>query len=137
MEISVRNVLIHRDTVTKISKSIWAWEAPVLEAKFGSGKVEYRDDSIKEVAQLPDAASEYHRLASAHGSDHGGTNILFVELAYGRGKAGIDALNDMIQECRVAKKPKKAKKKAAVKKPMPPVVEPDDAGAGDPLAETA
>ena len=77
-------------------------------------------------------------MAVAHGSDSGGTgtNQSYAELAYGRGKAGLSALQAEIDGCIVgAEKPAK-RKKAAAKKPKPePVFADEGEGDGDPLAE--
>lgn len=138
MKVLVQNVIIDRDMVLKPSKMVWMWEVPVLQEKYGDGKVRLLDAVEREVKELPSAMSEYSRLASCHGADSGdvGTNMTYVEMAYGRGKAGYAALQSEIDGCMVgAAKPKPKKKVAAKKaKPEPEPVTADD-GDGDPLAD--
>lgn len=125
MKATVANVIIDMDMVTKIGKQVWAWEVPVLEAKFGDGKVRLLDEAEIEVQSKPDPAEEMARMNRAHGKDtgDGGTNMTYCELAYGRGKAAINALAKEIK-----RKPRKAK---AAAKPDP---EPEGDGDGnDPL----
>ena len=139
MKVLVHRIIIDRDMVLKPSKKVWAWEIPVLQEKYGEGRVRLLEEVEKEVNELPDAASEFARLAVAHGSDRGdnGTNQSYAELAYGRGKAGLSALQAEIDGCIVgAEKPAKRKKAAAKKKPEPePVMADEGDGDGDPLAE--
>lgn len=118
-------VIIDMGMTHKPAKQVWKWEIPVLEAKFGEGKVRLLDEVEVEVESVPDPKDEYTRLSRAHGVDSGdgGTNMTYCELAYGRGKAGYDAI---AKEMRT-KKPRKAK---AVKKPAPA---PAPDGDGDPL----
>lgn len=134
MQVSVQNVLIHRDSMTKIGKQLRAWEVPVLEAKFGEGLVERMDgEGTHEVEQLPNAAAEFHRLMRAYGSDtgNGGTNLPCVELAYGRGRQGVAALEKAMNESVVGAKRKYERKKVAVETPA--IID-NDEGEGDPLA---
>jgi hypothetical protein len=139
MKVLVQKVIIDRDMVLKPSKRIWMWEVPVLQEKYGDGKVRLLDAVEKEVKELPDAVSEFSRLANCHGTDSGdqGTNVSYVEMAYGRGKAGYAALQAEIDGCivgAVKAKPKKKKVAAKKAKPEPEPVIADD-GDGDPLAE--
>lgn len=138
MKVLVHRIIIDRDMVLKPSKKVWAWEIPVLQEKYGDGRVRLLEEVEMEVNALPDAATEFSRLAVAHGSDGGnnGTNQSYAELAYGRGKAGMAALQNEIDGCIVgAEKPAK-RKKAAKKKPKPePVITDEGEGDGDPLAE--
>ena len=120
MKALVQTVLIDRDMVTKISKEVWGWETPVLEAKFGDGRVRVLDESEREIEELPDAKDELMRLANAHGFDTS-SNTAYAELAYGRGKAA---------ESELAKAMKKKLKKAASKPKKPAKA---DEGDGDPL----
>jgi hypothetical protein len=132
MKATVQKVIIDRDLVLKVSKRPWLWEIPVIQEKYGDGGVQLLDEVEVEVEGLPDASEEYARLAMAHGGTggNGSVNSTYVELAYGRGKAGVDALRKAIAAAGEAKV-KKMSKKVAAKKPKS--VEPDD-GDGDPLA---
>jgi hypothetical protein len=138
MKVTVQSIIIDRDMVLKPSKRVWAWEVPVLQEKYGDGRVRLLDAVEKEVSGLPDAASEFQRLVMTHGSDgsDGGTRMSYAEMAYGRGKAGLKALQDEIDGCIVGATKAKPKKKVAAKKvkPEPEPVLADD-GDGDPLAD--
>ena len=139
MKVLVQSIIIDMDMVLKPSKRVWMWEVPVLQEKYGEGRVRLLDAVEKEVKELPDAASEFSRLVNSHGTDSGdsGTNVSYAEMAYGRGRAGVAALQSEIDGCVVgATKPKPKKKKVAKKKAVPepePVMA--DAGDGDPLAD--
>lgn len=130
MQVTVQNVLIDRDMVTKLPKQLWNWELPVMEAKFPDGKVQLRDAEQIEISELPDVDVEYERLTLAHGTDggQGGTNLSYVELAYGRGREGKKRMASVIKAS--TKAPRKPRKKASTKPEPTPQVE---AGEGDPL----
>jgi len=138
MKVLVQNVIIDRDMVLKPSKKVWMWEVPVLQEKYGDGRVRLLDAVEKEVKELPDAVSEFPRLARCHGTDSGdtGSRLSYAELAFGRGKAGYAALQAEIDGCIVGAAKSKPRKKVAAKKaaPEPEPVLADD-GDGDPLAE--
>jgi hypothetical protein len=120
-------VIIDMDAMMKIGKQVWPWEVAVLQEKFGESMVRIQEVSEVEVKELPDAAEEYMRLQNAHGADSGdgGSNLPYVQMAYGRGKAAIAAFEKEIKAS--IKKPKIAKAKA--KKSIPKVEEAE----GDPL----
>ena len=135
MKVHVQNLIIDMDMVLKPSKQVWPWEVPVMQEKYGEGKVRLLDTVEIEVEELPDAATEYHRLGIAFGFDggEGGSQRPFVEDAYGRGKAGVDALAKAIKNS--GKKKVTRRKKPAVKKPVKPEVKSDfGEDVGDPLA---
>lgn len=139
MKVLVQPLIIDRDMVLKPSKKVWMWEVPVLQEKYGEGRVRLLEAVEKEVKGLPDAVSEFQRMAAHHGADsgEGGSRLSYAELAYGRGKAAYAALQAEIDGCIVgAAKPKPKKKKVAAKKakPEPEPVFADDGG-GDPLAD--
>ena len=129
MKVSVQNLIIDKDMVLKVSKQVWPWEVPVLQAKHGEGKVRLTDTAEIEVKALPQAGAEFDRLLLAHGTDagEGGTNMAYAELAYGRGRPAITALAKAIK----ASGKKRPRKKATAKKPEPAVEAGD--GGGDPL----
>jgi hypothetical protein len=138
MRVSVQKAIIDINMVLKPSKQLWAWEVPVVQEKFGGGKVRLLDTVEVERESLPDAADEFARLGIAHGADggDGGTNVSYVEMAYGRGRAGIMALQQAIEASEIGVKPKgkpgRKKKTAAKVEPTEPPVEVDE---GDPLAD--
>lgn len=114
MKVTMQSVIIDRDMVLKPSMLAWNWEVPVLQAKYGDGRVRLLEAVEKEVDGLPDATSEFSRLGTAYGADTGGSNLPFVELAYGRGKPGIDALQADIDKSAVgARRPGRPKKAEA------------------------
>lgn len=128
MKVQAPTVIIDMDVMTKVNRQIWPWELDVLQEKFGEDKVVVQKVSEVEVNALPDAADEYGRLMNTHGADSGdgGSNMPFVQAAYGRGKSGIAELGKAMKAST-----KKPRKKAAAKKPTPaPVVEEAE---GDPL----
>jgi hypothetical protein len=129
MKASVQRLIIDRDLVLKPSKKVWMWEIPVLQEKYGEDRVRLLDVVEQEVKVLPDAATEYPRLAVMHGTDSGdaGRNISYAELAYGRGKAGLNALQKEIDASRVGATKPKPKKKVSAKK-SEPVLAGDDLG---------
>jgi len=96
MKITVHNVVIDRDTMTKPSKQVWNWELPVLEAKFPGGLVHVNGTTFVERDELPDAATEFARFETQYGVEEG-TNQSIVSIAYDRGEKGIKALAKVIK----------------------------------------
>jgi len=136
MIVQTQNILIDRDMMTKIPKQIWSWEFPVLDAKFGGGRIVNQGAVDHEIEQLPDAETEWDRMMRCHGFDdgRGGTNRSYVELAYGAGKSGLDALRDAISESAGNKSVKKQKAKSKAKVSAERDQETDsDKTDGDPL----
>ena len=143
MKVLVHRAVIDMSMVSKPSRQLWDWEVPVMQEKFGDGSVQLLEAVEVERDSLPEAVEEFARLSQTLGSDggDGGTNVPYVELAYGRGKAGISALQKAIEASEIGVKPKRkrrSKKKAAAKEPeAAPVVEEtvvEEADEGDPLA---
>jgi len=130
MKVLAQNLIIDMDMVLKPTKQVWPWEVAVIQEKYGEGKVRLLDTVEIEVDELPDAPREYQRLGIAFGFDggEGGSQRPYVEDAYGRGKAGITALDAAMKGG--SKEKRATRKKAAVKKPEAPV---EDTGVGDPL----
>lgn len=110
MSITVKNVLCHRSAVTVITKQVWPWELPVLEAQFGEGRISVRDDSTID-RELPEAEAEFERLANAYGI--GGRGMTCVEEAYGPGSRGVSALRKAIKASVSRPAPKKAEAKVS------------------------
>lgn len=88
-------IVIDRDVVTKIPKIVPPWHVPLYRSRFGDEKV------IVEGAQyipfdngLPDAREEYIHLRTLFGSEANG--MAHIELVYGRGREGIDRLQEAI-----------------------------------------
>jgi hypothetical protein len=102
MEIFAQKIIIHRDTVTKISKTIWPWEQVIFEEMFRV--VEVVGAVTKEIERLPAAEVEFDRLVRAYPPKGEDQSMSPVELAYGRGKVGIAALAKAIKAS--TKKPK-------------------------------
>lgn len=103
MQIEYVQILIDRDAMTKVPKIVAPWELPVYEALYDDGEADGAqgfsvDGSYAlEVADVPDAQEEFNRLRMIHGS-HPKQGTPFVELAYGRGRAGIAELRRAINE---------------------------------------
>jgi hypothetical protein len=133
MKVTVQNLIIDMDMVLKPTSQVWLWEVPVLQEIHGESRVRLLDTAEIEVAGLPDVAEVFARLLRKYGADsgEGGTNVTYVEIAYGRGKAGKDALQKLITKS--TKRKRKAKKKTAAKEPEPTFVEVVEEGEGDPL----
>ena len=108
----VLQIIIDRGIATRVSKEIWPWELPVYEAKFGDGACIETGTRDCECV-LPDAGEEFARLHTALGVEED-TNQNFADLAYGRGKAGINSLAKAIKGS-VKKKRKPRKQKAKPK----------------------
>jgi hypothetical protein len=115
MKIRVHNVVIHKDKVCKPSKQVWPWELPVLEEQYPAGLVAVDEDSYVERDSLPDPEGEFSRLGIVFGNEPE-TGQALVHLAYGRGKAGIKALAEVIEGSLYDDKPKAAKRPPAKKK---------------------
>lgn len=128
MKVTVHNVIVDRDFVTKIAKQVWAWEVPVLEAKFGDGKVRTLDTVEIERESVPDTGDELARLIAAHGLDA-------FEFAYGKGRPAHSALDSEMKKACGVKKKSKPRKKVAAKKPKAVAKPAADDGDGDPLAD--
>ena len=114
MKITIYNVVIDRDKMTKPSKQPWEWELPVLESAFPGGLVHVNGRTFSERDSLPDAAETFARLQNQYGVDDD-TKQSHVELVYGRGDKGIAALAKVIngsewnEKAEAAKAVKKAK----------------------------
>ncbi len=124
MKINLSTVCIRQNTMTIVVKTVWPWETPLYEFKF-EGKIEVSDADPMEVSddyELPDANAEFARMGNVFGSEGGENGQAWVHIAYGRGKAGIDALQKVIDGSVVKEKATKPdpkpepEKKASVKK---------------------
>lgn len=91
MKITVHNVVVDRDPMTKPSKQVWNWELPVLEAVFPGGLVHVNGTTFEERESLPDPATEFVRLEAQYGVEEDSRQSM-VSIAYDRGEKGIKAL---------------------------------------------
>jgi hypothetical protein len=129
MKVKVLNITIVRDKMTRVPKQIFAWELPVWQEKFPVGMVIVESEDVREIAELPKPDVEFGRMLTAFGVESD-TNIPFVFNAFGRGKAGLDALAKEMKASQA--KAKRTAKKATAKKPQEP--EPTAPEPEDPLA---
>lgn len=87
-------VALNRSETTKLTISVPPWEVPVMQAVHGSdvcqvvGEVEVR-------RELPDADSEFVRLTNRY-KDEKKSGQQFVEIVYGVGSRGVEALRKEI-----------------------------------------
>lgn len=88
--IKFAQVIIHRDPMTKIPKEVLPWEVPIYRAQYGDEKVEILGEVEREYEAL-EPAEEYSRLRQQFGIEPD-TKQSFADIVYGRGAAGVDAL---------------------------------------------
>lgn len=113
--------------MSSASKRVWPWEVAVLQEKYG-GAVEVHGEAVEERENAPDAETEYRRLNANHGFEPT-RGVSYAEMVYGRGAAGIAALDKEIQKACGKKAAAKLKTKAAPvasKEPDAGKDEPDD-----------
>lgn len=103
--------------MSSASKRVWPWEVAVLQEKYG-GAVEVHGEVVEERDVAPDAETEYRRLNANHGFEPI-RGVSYAEMVYGRGAAGIAALDKEIQKACGKKAAARPKPKAA------PAVSPD------------
>lgn len=104
MKILTVTVIIERDPMTKIPKNVYPWEVPLLRAQYGDEKVEVLETktaTFATVDELPDAQEEWGRLRQQYGIEPD-TKQSIVDIAYGRGQIGIDALEGVIKKAKLA-----------------------------------
>jgi len=97
MKITVYNVIVDRDPMTKASRQCWPWEFPVLESKFPDGLVRVTGVEFCERDGLPDAGAEFSRLSNQY-KVHEDTKIPHVDLAYDRGDKGVKMMAKVIKD---------------------------------------
>ena len=115
MKITVHNVIVDRDSMTKVSRQVWPWELPVLESKFPDGLVKVTGVSFVERDELPDPGTEFIRLSNQYGADTN-TKIPHVDIAYNRGSEGVDMMAKVIKGSEYNAKKEAAKLLKAAKK---------------------
>jgi hypothetical protein len=112
MKITVHNVVVDRDKMTKVSKQVWPWELPILESKFSGGLVKVNGSTFVERDSLPDSVDEFIRLQEMYGLEEG-TNIPHVHIAFDRDQRGMalmaKAIKGSVWKEKKARKPRKAK----------------------------
>lgn len=104
MKILTVTVIIERDPMTKIPKEVYPWEVPLLRAQYGDEKVEIlesKTSTFANVDELPDAQEEWLRLRQQYGIEPD-TKQSIVDIAYGRGEIGIDALEKVIKKAKLS-----------------------------------
>ena len=113
-KLRAHKVVVIRDETTRISKEVWEWELPCLEAKHPEGFVIVSDDVIEvERDEVPDAGDEFARLTKAYGTDD--NNRELTELLFGYRQAGVLALGKLIDASVVGNKYQAPKKPQAAK----------------------
>lgn len=139
MKILTVTVIIERDPMTKIPKEVYPWEVPLLRAQYGDEKVEIlegKTSTFSTVDELPDAQEEWARLRQQYGIEPD-TKQSIVDIAYGRGEIGIDALEKVIKKAKLsdsfgeASGTGKAKKSADLRGPIEAAQEQVDGGPAD------
>ncbi len=133
MKITVYNVVVDRDKMTKVSKQVWAWELPILESKFPGGLVKVNGSTFVERDSLPDPEHEFIRLQEMYGQEEG-TNIPHAHIAYDRDQKGMALMakaikgsvwSDKAEKAEKAKTARKVKAKAKADKEATTKAKPD------------
>jgi hypothetical protein len=99
MKIQVVRILIDRDPMTKIPKDVFPWEVPIFRVQYGDEKVtviQTKEPIYVDRDDEPDATEEYHRMRQFYGIEPD-TKQSIVDIAYGRGIPGIDAIEKAIK----------------------------------------
>ena len=117
MKIKTINIVISRDPMSKLPKSIWPWELEMFNLQWPGGLVEViGEGEPRERAELPDAQVEYNRLLRTFGQEQD-TGINLVDIAFERGPKGVKLLEKAIKAAVVKAKAPPRKKAAAKKAP--------------------
>lgn len=141
VEYATVRVLIERDPMTKIPKEVRAWEVPVLRSQYGDGKVEIVGEGTPASGEEIDPREEYMRMRQVYGIESD-TKQSHVDLIYGRGEQGVEALEKAMNKAKGAKSVKAAVEGAQKvvdtrenpkAKPSPDVVEAREESHRDPL----
>lgn len=115
MKIKTINVTISRDPMSKLPKTVWPWELPLLHLQWPGGLVEEIGEDEAE-RELPDPEVEYARLNRTYGAEEE-TKLNLCVIEYGRGAAGVKALEKAMKAAVVKAKARPRKKAAAKKAP--------------------
>lgn len=92
-------VKIVRDVNLAPSRSVPAWEIPVMEVVFDGGNVQPQGEYERVDRPYPEASYEFNRLAKRYGSDPK-TEVPYVMIAYGTAQIGVRALAAAIAEAK-------------------------------------
>lgn len=95
MKRKLLRILIDRDPMTKIPKTVAPWEVPVFREQYGEEKVIIEGVHEIEVDELPEAGEEFARMRQVFGINPDDKSS-YVDNVYGRGKAGVEALEKAI-----------------------------------------
>jgi hypothetical protein len=98
------NVNVIRDANFHIPRLVSAWELPILQEIYGEGSIEVQAEEQRDIPDI-DVASEKARL-ERHYKVEEDSKIPFVEVVYGRGPAGIKALEKAIKASEIEEKRK-------------------------------
>ncbi len=112
MRIRYVSLLLVRDPMAKINKVVPAWEVPMLREVYGQGQIEDEQETVVDAPEPVPPDVEMARLIKHYGREKrgdGSTGETFASLAYGRGDAGVRALEKLMREAIVdLPAPKKA-----------------------------
>ena len=102
MKIKAVNILITRNPMTIIPKTVKPWEVPVFRSQYGDEAISIVGDAVPvEVDDLPDPQEEYTRLRMIFGIDTD-TKQSHADIVYGRGQNGVDLLAKAIKASAVS-----------------------------------
>lgn len=77
-------IIINRGPMEKISKTLPAYEVPLLLAKYGEHAVQLVDGCITVVKEDRQAADEFARLRAAYPGDEASNDQPYVDVVWGR-----------------------------------------------------
>lgn len=89
-------IIIERDPMTKIPKTVMPWEVPIFRNQYGDEKIEILGETTVEVDEVPEAQDEYSRLRLQFGIDTD-TKQSHTDIVYGRGADGVEKLAKAIK----------------------------------------
>lgn len=92
--------------------TVYPWEVPILQAVHGEGTAPTGEFIEKEVANAPDAAKEFERLAARYRAPANG-DTPYVALVYGNFGLGVAKIDEQIKGAIVNEKPPKPRKAKA------------------------
>lgn len=118
MKLRAYKIEVIRDEMTRISKEVWGWELPMLEAIYPGGLVVQNGEIEVERDSSPEARAEYFRLANVYKAEPE-TKRDYVEIVYGYGESGVKELAKLIKKSTVKDRKPTSRKKVTAKKPDP------------------
>ena len=98
MKVQLCSLIVVRDPLMKVPRTIPAWELPILEAMYGQGNLEDVSFFVGEVDHVLPPDEEFDRLCKSkvYGSDKE-VNLPFAQVVYGRGSVGVQKLAQAMQ----------------------------------------